>query len=29
VGGLFAGLTYAALLGTHEEPAPLQEATEA
>ena len=29
VGGLVAGFTYAALLGTHEEPAPLQEATEA
>ena len=29
VGGLIAGFTYAALLGTHEEPAPLQQATEA
>ena len=29
VGGLVAGFTYAALLGAHEEPAPLQEATEA
>ena len=29
VGGLIAGFTYAALLGTHKEPAPLQQATEA